>query len=101
MNFLFKIDPEDGTIVDVVTLPEEVNGIQLRFGFEGVAYANGKLVVAFQRAWGDEANPRIGIYDILSEDWNFVFYPLDTPESQNGGWVGLSDIAHIENNKRK
>jgi len=99
LNFLFKIDPEDGTIVDVVTLPEEVNGIQLRFGFEGVAYANGKLVVAFQRAWGDEANPRIGIYDILSEDWNFVFYPLDTPESQNGGWVGLSDIAHIENNK--
>ena len=95
-NFVFKTN-QDGVIEKVVTLPKAVSDVQLRFGFEGVAEDNGKLYVAFQCAWNSEANPRIGIYDIASQEWRFVFYPLDAPESQNGGWVGLSDITAMGN----
>lgn len=94
LNFLFHVNAS-GVIQQVVTLPEEVNAIQLRFGFEGVAEYDGKLYVAFQRAWNSEANPRLGIYDIANDSWEFVFYPLDAVESQNGGWVGLSDISSL------
>ena len=44
--------------------------IQVRFGFEGRAegsddFAN-KVVVTFQRAWGGEDNPRLGLFmDLL------------------------------------
>tara|TARA_B100001245_G_scaffold112055_3_gene82072 strand:+ start:3248 stop:5614 length:2367 start_codon:yes stop_codon:yes gene_type:complete len=94
LNFVFKTDAA-GVIEQVITLPDEVNDMQLRFGFEGIAEYDGKLYVAFQRAWGGEDNPRIGIYDTSSEEWSFVFYPLDDVESQNGGWVGLSDISSV------
>ena len=94
LNFLFHADSA-GVISDVVTLPDTLNAVQLRFGFEGVAEYDGKLYVAFQRAWNSEANPRIGIYDLTTQNWSFVFYPLDAVESQNGGWVGLSDITSL------
>ena len=48
---------------------------------------------------GDEPNPRIGKYDPLAKTWTFVFFPLDAPESPNGGWVGLSDITFVGNGK--
>ena len=98
LNFLFKTD-KSGVIEKVVVLPEEVNAMQLRFGFEGVAVEGDYVVVAFQRAWGDEANPRIGLYNTVDESWKFVFYPLDEPESQNGGWVGLSEITAVGDGK--
>ena len=91
-NVLFKVSAE-GVIEKVVLLPAEVNAIQLRFGFEGVSEDGDYVVVAFQRAWGDEANPRLGIYNQVTATWKFVFYPLDAPESQAGGWVGLGDIS--------
>lgn len=94
LNMVVKTDAQ-GAITDVVTLPDSLNNVQLRFGFEGVAEYNGKLYVAFQRAWNSEANPRIGIYDLTAESWSFVFYPLDTVESRNGGWVGLSDLTSL------
>ena len=94
LNFLFKTDNQ-GVIEDVVRLPDAVNDIQLRFGFEGVAEYNGSAYVAFQRVWGGEANPRIGVYDVVGGTWTFFFYPLDAVESQNGGWVGLSDITSL------
>lgn len=94
LNFLIKTSPW-GVIKEVVTLPEEINAMQLRFGFEGVSEYAGNVYVAFQRAWGGEANPRIGIYNSATKDWQFLFYPLDRSESQNGGWVGLSDIASL------
>ena len=96
LNFLFKTD-ENGVIEEVVTLPAEVNNIQIRFGFEGVAVHNTNVYVAFQRAWVGEDNPRIGIYNTVSKTWNFVYYPLDARESQDGGWVGLSDITSLGN----
>jgi len=94
LNFLFKVD-YSGKILEVITLPDEVNAIQLRFGFEGVAVDGDVAYVTFQRAWGKEANPRLGMYDMKEKSWTFAYYPLDTPESQNGGWVGLSDIAPL------
>lgn len=87
----------NGVIQQVIPLPAELNAVQLRFGFEGVAEYNNKVYVAFQRAWSKEANPRIGIYDTISKTWSFVFYPLDAVASQNGGWVGLSDLTSLGN----
>lgn len=96
LNFLFKTDA-NGIIENVVTLPAEVNSKQVRFGFEGVAEYNGTAYVAFQRVWAGDSNVRIGAYDVANETWSFFFYPLDEVESQNGGWVGLSDITSLGN----
>lgn len=98
LNLLVRVDSA-GVIQEVVTLPDEVNAIQIGSGFEGVAVDGDYLVVTFQRAWGDEAEPRLGIYNTETSMWKFVFYPLDPVESQNGGWVGLSDIASLGDGK--
>lgn len=95
-NLLIQTDAA-GVIQQAVTLPAAINLMQRNNGFEGVAEYDGKLYVAFQRAWQGEVNVRIGIYDIATESWSFVFYPLDAPESQNGGWVGLSEIGALGN----
>jgi len=97
-NIIVKTDAA-GVIQQVIQLPAELNAVQLRFGFEGVAESNGKLLVAFQRAWNKEANPRLGIYDLNAKTWSFVYYPLDAVASPNGGWVGLSDITALPNNQ--
>lgn len=39
------------------------------------------------------------MYDILTNAWTFYFYPLEAPASQNGGWVGLSDIHSLGDGK--
>ncbi len=93
-NLVFKTDA-DGVIERVITLPSILNDVQLRFGFEGVAEWGNNVMVAFQRAWNGEANPRIGVYDTVGDSWEFFFYPLDAASSQNGGWVGLSDISYL------
>ena len=94
LNFIFKTDAW-GVIEEVITLPSAVNDLQIRFGFEGIAEYNGKAYVAFQRAWQGETDVRIGIYDVAGKTWEFVNYELDAAESQNGGWVGLSDITSL------
>jgi hypothetical protein len=76
-----------------------VNKIQVRFGFEGVAEDGDYVVVVFQRAWGDEPQPRIGAYNKHTKEWTFAYYPLDEPLSNYGGWVGLSDIAPLGDGK--
>lgn len=93
-NFIFKTDAS-GVIESVVTLPEDVNANQFRFGFEGVAEYDGKVYVAFQRAWAGDSNVRIGAFDVANQSWSFFFYPLNAAESQNGGWVGLSDLTSM------
>ena len=98
LNMLIKTDSL-GVITQVVLLPKAVNDKQIRFGFEGVAEFDGKLIVTFQRAWADETHARIGIYDLNTTQWKFVMYPLDVAQSQAGGWVGLSDIAALGENK--
>jgi len=99
-NLLLRVSGT-GLIEQVVTLPDEVNTRQQRFGFEGVnAVMEGDtemLYVVFQREWhGDIDNHvRIGQYNTASEQWKFFYYPLDDVESAFGGWVGLSDISHL------
>lgn len=93
-NLLVRLDSM-ANIVEVITLPDEVNNIQARHGFEGVAVDGDNVVVTFQRAWDGESGPRLGLYNTATSSWKFVFYPLDEPESQNGGWVGLSDIESL------
>lgn len=101
LNFIFHIN-ESGTIQKVITLPDEWNDKQLRFGLEGIAYIpdSQSLVVVLQRAWGDDENPAIGVYSLIADEWiTFGFYTLDEAESPNGGWVGLSDITYIGDGK--
>jgi hypothetical protein len=94
LNFVFKTDA-NGLIESVIQLPPELNAVQLRFGFEGIAEYNSSAYVAFQRVWPGDENVRIGIYDTVGAAWSFLFYPLDAVESQNGGWVGLSDLTSL------
>lgn len=93
-NLVLKLSAA-GVIERVIRLPDALNAVQFRFGFEGIAESGGQLIVAFQRAWNGEANPRLGIYNLTTDTWSFVFYPLDAVESPNGGWVGLSDITAL------
>ncbi|MDD2545768.1 MAG: esterase-like activity of phytase family protein [Burkholderiaceae bacterium] len=97
-NLVFKLSAT-GVIEEVIQLPADVNARQQRFGFEGIAESNGKLVVAFQRAWAGETQPRIGVYDLAAKTWQFMFYPLDAVTSPNKGWVGLSDLTALGNNR--
>lgn len=98
----------DGTIIETVFLPGNVNDKQRRFGFEGVASiiedGNEILYAAFQRAWLGDPEPnnvddggkvRIGRYDSASREWTFAYYPLEVRQSPNGGWVGLSEITAL------
>jgi hypothetical protein len=96
-NLIFKTSAA-GVIESVIGLPAPVNALQTNNGFEGIAEYNNSLYLAFQRAWGVEANPRIGIYDLAAQTWKFVYYPLDASSSQYaGGWVGLSEITSLGN----
>lgn len=99
-NLIFKVSAT-GVIEDIIQLPADVNAKQTSNGFEGIAEADGKLVVAFQLPWtGDLANhARIGVYDLTTQTWSFMFYPLDVVTSANGGWVGLSEIMALGNNR--
>ncbi|KAH8053945.1 hypothetical protein JL722_9106 [Aureococcus anophagefferens] len=97
LNFLFVLglSGPDYVIDKVIALPDAQNARQLRFGFEGVAVLDNKIVVAFQRAWGADEFPQMGVYDYAvggDAGWSFVFYPVDEPSSQYGGWVGVGDI---------
>jgi len=102
LNMIFKVDLE-GNILDIVCLPEEFNNIQVRYGIEGVTYVANEdrdyLVIALQRAWADDDHPMILAYNLQDKEFFRFFYPLDEVESQNGGWVGLSDITYLGDGK--
>ena len=99
-NLLLKV-ADDGKILEEIQLPKSVNDLQRRFGFEGVAQDGRYAYVAFQREWVDDPPGfvRIGRYDTSEEKWTFYYYPLDMPTSPNGGWVGLSEIVKIGEEK--
>jgi len=92
-NFVLKVS-DSAEIMECILLPDDYPP-QFRFGFEGITQDGDNLVVTFQRAWKPDLEPRIAVYNTSTQTWKFAFYPLDTPESQNGGWVGLSDISLI------
>ena len=81
-NLLLKVNTF-GIIQEVVSLPDSVNVKQTQYGFEGVTQYSDYLVVAFQREWAGEINPRLGLYNLVTKSWKFVFYPLDAVASQN------------------
>jgi hypothetical protein len=93
----------NGLIEKVVFLPLELTRNQLRFGFEGVTVreeGNFEVpYVTFQREWTAAGDPagfvRIGRYDCQNDEWTFALYPLDTPTSPNGGWVGNSELTWL------
>ena len=95
----------DGAILKTLRLPEDVDALQRRFGFEGIALdqrgdgdqEGSSLYVAFQREWVDDPDGlvRIGRYDREHESWAFYYYPIDEPTSPNGGWVGLSELVSL------
>ena len=97
-NLIFKLSAS-GVIEDIIRLPAAIDAKQQRFGFEGIAESDGKLVLAFQRAWAGDKHPRIGVYDLATKTWQFMFYPLDAVTSPNKGWVGLSDITALGNKR--
>lgn len=92
VNLLLRVSAA-GVIEQAVRLPANIEAIQEDRGFSGVVEKDGVIYVPFQRPWGEEAGHRIGRYDIATNRWNFIFYRSDTPESQNGGRVGLTAIS--------
>ena len=40
LNLLMKVE-DNGEIIDIVTLPDEVNALQIKYGFEGCAMGFG------------------------------------------------------------
>jgi hypothetical protein len=93
-NMLLKVSAS-GVIQEVIFLPVALAMEQVRYGFEGVAEDGDYVVAAIQRAWDDEPNPRLAIYNKSTAEFTFVYYPLDVPESQAESWVGVSDIAPL------
>jgi len=95
LNYIIKVNMA-GDILDVIELPKEFNDKQRRFGLEGIAYhPDGILVACLQRAWNGQAGPAIFLYNLnTSEFLGYVIYPLDKPTSQDGGWVGISDVTY-------
>lgn len=87
----------NGVLTDIISLPSELDLIQRDEGFSGMAELGGRLVVPFEAEWNNEVNVRLGIYDLSTQTWSFVFYPLDNIISQNGGTIGLYGAAAIDN----
>ncbi|PSL09386.1 phytase-like protein with esterase activity [Marinobacterium halophilum] len=81
----------DGEITRTIALPESLLQHQTRFGAEGIALAGDTLWVAIQRPWGDdpEHHTKLLAYNLTSEAWSAVHYPL---EQTTEGWVGLSEL---------
>jgi hypothetical protein len=84
---------DKGEIQEQVGLPEALLDAEIRFGFEGIAMADGKLWMAVQREWQDDPKGLVKLlsYDPEEETWGAVHYPLDAPA--DGAWMGLSEIT--------
>ncbi len=95
-NLLLRVAP-DGTVEAEIKLPEAVEAESVRFGFEGVAAWGDRAIIAIQRSWNDDPanHVKLAVYDPASEGWSFVRYPIAAPTSPRGGWVGLSEITAI------
>ncbi|WP_295043089.1 esterase-like activity of phytase family protein [uncultured Paracoccus sp.] len=88
---ILHVDAE-GEIQDEISLPADLLAHQTRFGAEGIAKVGNMLWIAMQREWGDDPKGQVKLlaYDLESEEWGAVRYPL---EPKGEGWVGLSELA--------
>jgi len=84
---------DKGEIKEQVGLPEALLDSEIRFGFEGIAMADGKLWMAVQREWQDDPKGMVKLvsYDPAEQVWGAVHYPLDAPVE--GAWMGLSELT--------
>jgi len=85
----------NGKILEVIPLTAELNLMQVRYGLEGVAVQGNMLVAVIQRSWEDNGKAHVLRFNKTTREWEVFYYELTTPESQNGGWVGLSDITPL------
>lgn len=83
-----------GEIKDEIGLPAELMAVETRFGFEGITKVGDTLWMPVQREWKDDPKHTVKLvaYNLETEKWGAVLYPLATPDT---GWVGLSElVAH-------
>ena len=100
-NLLIAVEP-DGTVVEMIELPEAVAATAVRFGFEGVTAwvddaGNEQVAVVVQRPWGNDpaSHTLLGFYDVAEGAWTFAHTPIAEPTSPRGGWVGQSEIVYL------
>lgn len=81
-----------GEIKKEIGLPAELLNVETRFGFEGITKVGDTLWMPVQREWKDDAKHSVKLvaYNLETEEWGAVSYPLATPDA---GWVGLSDLV--------
>ena len=103
-NLVLKVDPADGTVLERIELPADLIDERRGNGIEGIAVTgtpgNELVYVAIQRAWpkegdDDKLNTKIGRFEVSSDTWSFVHYPLEA--EQEGDWIGLSGITAMPN----
>ncbi len=89
---IYRVNAE-GAIQQEIALPEALLDHEIRFGFEGITVAGNTLWLAMQREWQDDPQGMVKLlaYNLESETWGAVHYPLDTPAE--GAWMGLSEIT--------
>ncbi len=96
-NLIVKVD-QNGAIEDQFELPAGLVAGATNSGFEGVAVSGESeseyVYVVVQREWADDPSGevKIGRFEVATQEWTFVRYPLEDP-SPAGGWVGLSEIT--------
>jgi DNA-binding beta-propeller fold protein YncE len=96
-SMLVRVDAA-GAIVEEVTLPESLQKVASRFGFEGVTVtgtgSDEVVWVAVQREWKDDpaGKAKILAYKPADKSWGVVHYPLD-PVGK--GWIGLSEVTAV------
>ena len=94
---LVRVD-DKGAILEEVELPESLQKVASRFGFEGVTTtgegADQVVWVAVQREWKDDPKGKVKIlaYSPADKGWGVVHYPLD-PVGK--GWIGLSEVTAV------
>ena len=88
---IYHVDAE-GAIDEEIALPEELLGVQTRYGAEGIAVQGKTLWLAMQREWKDDPKGMVKLlaYDTEAETWGAVHYPLEA--AAEGGWMGLSEM---------
>lgn len=103
-NLLVEVTA-NGKVEREIPLPPEVASLKRSNGYEGVAVtgrgAAEQVYLAIQREWtSDPAGfARIARYTPATNEWRFFYYPLDAVESPAGGWVGLSEIVALDDDR--
>lgn len=79
---------DKGEIKEQVGLPEALLDSEIRFGFEGIAMADGKLWMAMQREWQDDPKGMVKLvsYDPAEQVWGRCITRWTRP-SKAPGWA--------------